>query len=354
MGGKEACKEYRVGFSNLKSKYNPIAYKRYPYSHSVKRNTTLHEVSVKRATYMGLGALAMWTVEPLLISEVNELPIFEVLAIIFFSSFALTAFRLTKHKRWHLVLKQPAFVWIAGLMGICMSDFAYIYGAQHAPIAHVDLIDYLWPCLVVAFTSMLPKERFTAQHSIGALLGFAGIYVLVHNEVSQNGFNLHYFIGYGLALIGAFLWSGYSAFSRYNKHLPTEMIGMYCGLGAVLCFFLHLQFETFVMPTFAQGSLSVITGISGAGIAYQLWDYGVKFGNVYMLSSITYVARIAAMVLLVMFGKEPLTVSLVIACALASLGVFVSSLDTQSFKRLCKRVMSYVGTEIQARPEIPL
>lgn len=314
----------------------------------------MHDLTVKRATYMGLGALAMWTVEPLLISEINELPIFEVLTIVFFSSFLFTAFRLTKLKRWHTVLKHPAYIWLAGLLGICMSDFAYIYGAQYAPIAHVDLIDYLWPCLVVAFTSMLPKERFTAQHSIGALLGFVGIYVLVHNEVSLNGFNPHYFIGYGLALVGAFLWSGYSAFSRYHKHVPTEMIGMYCGLGSIVCLLLHLKFETFIMPTASQGSLAVLTGISGAGIAYQLWDYGVKFGNVYILSSITYVARIAAMGLLVIFGKEPLTLSLVIACALSSLGVFVSSLDTISFKKFCRRALVLMGAQPEPQPEIPL
>jgi drug/metabolite transporter (DMT)-like permease len=292
----------------------------------------LHDFSAKRATYIGLGALAMWTVEPLLISEVNGLPIFEVLTIIFFSSFMLTAVRLTQTRRWAKVLKQPALIWIVGFLGICMSDFAYIYGAQHAPIAHVDLVDYMWPCLVVLFTSMLPKERFTAQHMIGALLGLLGIYVLVHHEVIQNGFNLRYFIGYGLALFGAFLWSGYSAFSRFHKEVPTEMIGMYCGLGAVVCAALHFQFETFVVPTWTQGSLAVATGLTGAGIAYQLWDYGVKFGNIYLLSSVTYIARIAAMVLLVFCGKEPLTVSLVIACALASLGVFVSSLDSRRFK----------------------
>ncbi|MBN9287977.1 MAG: hypothetical protein BGO43_00525 [Gammaproteobacteria bacterium 39-13] len=308
----------------------------------------MHDLTVKRATYMGLGALIMWTVEPLLISEVNGLPIFEVLTIIFFSSFLLTAFRLTKHRRWHTVLKQPAFIWIAGLMGICMSDFAYIYGAQYAPIAHVDLIDYLWPCLVVAFTSLLPNERFTPQHIIGAILGLVGIFVLVRHEVSLHGFNISHCIGYILALFGAVLWGGYSAFSRYHQKVPTEMIGMYCGLGAVLCFFLHLKFETFVTPTWSQGSLAVLTGISGAGIAYQLWDYGVKLGDVYLLSSITYIARIAAMALLVMFGKEPLTVSLVVACALASLGVFVSSLDTQSFKRLCKRMLAWVGFDTRA------
>lgn len=316
-----------------------------------KEDTALHDISVRRATYLGLGALIMWTVEPLLISEVNGLPIFELLSIIFFSSFLLTAVRLTRRKSWGSVLKQPAFIWIAGLSGICLSDFAYIYGTQYAPVAHVDLIDYLWPCLVVAFTSMLPKERFTPQHIIGALLGLLGIYVLVHHEISMNGFNLRYFIGYLLALFGAILWGGYSAFSRYFKEVPTEMIGMYCGLGALLCLGLHLQFETFVMPTATQGSLAIITGLSGAGIAYQLWDYGVKFGDVYLLSTITYVARIAAMALLVMFGKEPLTLSLVIACLLASAGVFISGLDTQSFKRIFRRIFVPKSAVLGPEPE---
>lgn len=317
-----------------------------------KEDTALHEISVKRATYLGLGALLMWTVEPLLISEVNGLPIFEVLTIIFASSFSLTAIRLTKRRAWHTVLKQPAFIWLAGLTGICLSDFAYIYGAQYAPIAHVDLIDYLWPCLVVAFTSMLPKERFTPQHIVGALLGLLGIYVLVHHEIQMNGLNIKYFIGYLLALFGAVLWGGYSAFSRYFKAVPTEMIGMYCGLGALLCLGLHLKFETFVTPTWTQGSLAVLTGLSGAGIAYQLWDYGVKFGDVYLLSTITYGARIAAMALLVLFGKEPLTLSLVIACSLASLGVFISGLDSQSFKLMLKKI--FVPKSQLRTPTLPI
>lgn len=309
----------------------------------------MHAPNVKRATLMGLGALIMWTLEPLLVSEVNGLPIFELLAIIFFSSFFITAIRATKKKRWGLILKQPAFIWIAGFMGICASDFAYIYGSQHAPIAHVDLIDYLWPCLVVAFTSMLPNERFTPQHVIGALLGFLGIFVLVHHEIEMNGFNITYFIGYLLALLAACLWGGYSAFSRYNKAVPTEMVGMYCGLGAVICLILHLKFETFVMPTYTQGSLAILTGITGAGLAYQLWDYGVKFGDVYLLSSLTYIARISAMALLVIFGKAPLTLSLVIACTLASVGVFISSLDTASIRKMYIRLGNLLSTDDRLR-----
>lgn len=292
----------------------------------------------KKSTYLGFGALFMWTVEPLLISEVNGLPIFEVLFIIFFSSFSITAIRLTIKRQWMRVLKQPLFIWVAGVMGICLSDFAYIFGAQQAPIAHVDLIDYLWPCFVIGFTGLIPNEKFHLQHILGAILGLVGIYILIAHDVGQDNISTQYLFGYVLAIVGALLWGGYSAFSRYHKSVPTEMIGIYCGVGAIICLALHLQFETFVIPTTTEWVLAVATGISGAGIAYQLWDYGVKYGNIYILSVVTYLARLLAMVLLVIFGKEPFSVSLVAACLLSSLGVFVSSMESERFYAFFRKV----------------
>lgn len=299
------------------------------------------------ATLFGVGALGMWTVEPLLISEVESLPIFEVLAIIFTSSFILTSIRLTIKRKWHLVLRQPAFVWLVGVFGICVSDFAYIFGAQHAPIAHVDLIDYLWPCFAICFTGLLPNETLSPRYLIGALLGFVGIYILINKEISEHGFNATYFVGYVLALFGALVWSSYSAFSRHFKEVPTEMIGMYCGVGAVISFALHLQFETFVMPTLQEGSMAIITGITGAGIAYQLWDYGVKFGEVYLLSMLTYIARLSAMVLLVCFGKEPFSVELVIACLLGSFGVMLSTLSNNMIQKVVRIATRPFGKSIK-------
>jgi len=288
----------------------------------------------------GLGALAMWGVEPLLISSINGLPIFELLTIIFFSSFALTAIRITYNKRWSLVLKQPAFIWLAGFVGICLSDFAYIYGSQYAPIAHVDLIDYIWPCVGIFFTSLLPKENLKPQHLVGGLLGFTGIYFLIGPELHEQGISGSYMFGYILAIMGAVFWGGYTAFTRYHFALPTEMVGMYCGLGAIACLILHLNLESFVMPTMQQGGMSVVTGITGAGIAYQLWDYGMKHGQVYLLNILTYVARIFAMILLVVTGKEAFSWGLVAACSLASLGVLVSTVEAATFTKWLKKIFS--------------
>lgn len=292
----------------------------------------------------GLGALLMWAAEPLLVSEVERLPIFELLTIVFASSFVITAIRLTLTRRWHLIRNQSLLVILLGVIGVCGSDFAYIHAAQMAPIAHVDLIDYLWPCMAIFFAGFLPTEKHKKQHILGAMLGMCGIYILISSEGGQvAGIDLGYLPGYSLALFGAILWGGYSAMSRYCQKTPTEMIGIYCGLGAIISFVLHLKFETYVAPTSQECFAAIVTGVTGAGIAYQLWDYGVKFGNIYFLSIFTYAARSMGIVLLVLFGKEPFSQALVMACSLTILGVFISSMNINAFIKGIRAVINYLA-----------
>ena len=40
------------------------------------------------------------------------------------------------------------------------------------------LLNYLWPLLIVLFSSLLPGERLAPHHIIGALLGLAGTVLL--------------------------------------------------------------------------------------------------------------------------------------------------------------------------------
>lgn len=312
-------------------------------------NTLLDNISTKRYTYFGVAALTMWAIEPLLISEVQRLPIFELLSIIFASSFLITAFRLTINKSWKTIRRQPLTIWVAGILGVCGSDFAYIHGAQHAPIAHVDLIDYLWPCVAIVLVGLLPREKFSWKHVLGACLGLSGIYFLISSDGALSDISSEYIFGYVLALVGAILWGGYSVFSRYFTKVPTEMIGMYCGIGAIISFFLHLRFEDFFVPTAQELSLAILTGITGAGIAYQLWDYGVKFGNIFLLSILVYAARLSGMAFLILFGKEPLSSNLVLSCIVTTLGLIISSIDIQFIIPLLKRQFLMVTNEIKGK-----
>lgn len=282
--------------------------------------------NVRFPTLIGCGALAVWSLYALVVSElVNNLPVFETLFLMFATGFVAMSIRITLKKRWHL-LKQPLWIWIVGILGVCGSDIAYVTAVKYAPPAHVDFIDYLWPFLVILFTSFLPKERFTWQHLIGGFLGLLGVFLLLTGGKGLLGFQNSYLQGYLLALTAALIWSTYTVVSRNHPETPIEMIGMYCGIGMLLSGGLHCQFETWVMPSGSQGVMVGLLGLS-SGIAYLLWSYGTQKGNIKLLSVLAYFTPVISMGLLVFCGKEPMSFALVLACLLVLSGVVIGSIN---------------------------
>jgi len=124
--------------------------------------------SRKICNLFGIFALLFWTIEAVIVSGLARLPLFEILTFVFCASFLLTAIRLTLTKRWHIVKKQPFWVWPVGVLGICGSDLVYIWAFEYAPAAHVDLIDYTWPFLVIVFSCFLPNEKLKVRDILGA------------------------------------------------------------------------------------------------------------------------------------------------------------------------------------------
>lgn len=282
--------------------------------------------NVKLPTTIGCGALAVWSVYAFVVSELLiQLPVFQTLFLMFGISFVAMCIRLTITKRWYL-LKQPWLIWIIGVIGVCGSDVAYISAVKYAPPAHVDFIDYLWPFFVILFAGFLPKEKFSLQHIIAGLLGFLGVFLLLTGGDGFIGIKPEYMTGYIFAFTAAIIWSLYTLINRCFEETPIEMVGMYCGIGAVLSLVLHFHFESWVLPSFKDGCLVGILGLS-SGVAYLLWSYGTQKGNLKLLGVLAYFTPILSMGLLVFSGKEPLSYALIFACILVVVSVVIGGLD---------------------------
>jgi drug/metabolite transporter (DMT)-like permease len=286
---------------------------------------------MKLPTTIGCGALAMWSLYALVVSElVSNLPVFQTLFLMFGASFIVMALRITLLKRWHLV-KQPWFIWLVGVIGVCGSEVAYIMAVKYAPIAHVDFIDYLWPFLVIVLSSFLPKERLSLQHFIGGGMGFLGVFLLLTGGGDGPfGLKSDYLWGYIFALTAALIWSLYTIITRWYKEMPAEMVGMFCGIGAIISLAFHCRFETWVPPTPFETFMVGLLGIS-SGVAYLFWTHATQKGNLKLLSVLAYFTPIISMSLLVIFGKEPMSAALVFSCLLVVSGIAIGSIN---WKRL--------------------
>jgi drug/metabolite transporter (DMT)-like permease len=283
------------------------------------------------ATSIGYISLLLWSLSPLLISQLKNIPTYEILAIALWLSFSVIAIKLTLFKQWHRI-KQPLGIWIIGVVGIYGNDLTYIAAFKYAPPAHVDLINYLWPILVILGSSLLPEEKFTFKHLLAGLLGLTGIYILLIDGMNLTSFKSSYLIGYGLALLDAIIWATYTLLARYHGKTPLEMIGMYCGIGALLSSIIHWQFEANVAPSFSQWLIIAAIGLTTSGGAYFLWDYGVKRGNFKLLSSLSYGNPILSILLLVMFQKAQASLSLALACVFVVAGAAVGSINLQAIR----------------------
>lgn len=305
-------------------------------------------------TITACGALVIWAMYAFLVSELlTNLPVFETICFTFGVNFIITVVRLSLTRRWSVV-KQPFFVWLIGIAGVCGSDFTYIAAMQYAPPAHVDFIDYLWPFLLIIGTSFLPNERFTPKHLIGGGLALLGVcFLLMGGEEGMVGFKWGYMQGYVYALIAACIWCSYTLFSRWYQKMPAEMVGVYYGIGALVAFFLHIHHEVFVQPSCYEASLILILGLS-SGMASLLWLYGSRQGNVKLLGVLAYFTPMLSMIMLVCSEKEPLSATLVSACLLFISGIFVGSLD---WKRVWVAIVSRLGGQsepLDGHSELPL
>ncbi|KTD23188.1 DMT family transporter [Legionella londiniensis] len=274
----------------------------------------------KYPTVIGYSALIFWALAAPFVVHIKSLPVFESLTIVFGVSFILSASKLTYHRQWSH-LQQPWFLWIVGFLGIYGNDLLYIAAFKHAPAAHADLINYLWPIMVILLTGLLPNEKLSFRHLLAASLGFFGIYILI----SQNneGFDAQYLLGYTLAFLDALVWSLYTLMARHYGKSPVETIGVYCGLGALCSLFLHLHLETAVMPQYGQWLILLIMGATTQCLAYFFWDFGVKCGDFKLLTILSYGNPILSIGFLILFGLAKPSLELLIACVLVSLGGLV-------------------------------
>ncbi|MBE9179069.1 EamA family transporter [Oculatella sp. LEGE 06141] len=278
-----------------------------------------------KATGIGFTAILMWATLALLTTLSGTVPPFQLTAMCFTIAFCIGLglwFKQGGHILHHLRLPVP--VWLLGIGGLFGYHFFYFIALRNAPAIEASLIAYLWPLLIVLFSALLPGERLRWFHVVGAIVGFVGAGLLVTQGKSLS-FNLQYGMGYAAALVCAVTWAGYSVLSRRVGAIPTNAVGGFCGVTAVLAWGCHWLFEETVTPVGSEWLAILCLGLGPIGLAFFTWDYGVKHGNIKLLGSLSYAAPLLSTILLILCGLANPTWVVGIACLLIVGGAVLSA-----------------------------
>jgi drug/metabolite transporter (DMT)-like permease len=215
---------------------------------------------------------------------------------------------------------------VLGLGGLFGYHALYFAALRLAPPAESGLINYLWPLLIVLFSSLLPGERLKPAHLVGAFLGFAGVVVLIAGRGALDA-RAEYLPGYACALVAAFVWGGYSVLSRRFGQVPTDAVAGFCLVTAALSLVCHLLFETAVWPeSDAQWLALLALGLGPVGAAFYVWDIGMKRGDIRLLGVASYATPVLSTLILVLAGYAEPTLTLALSCSLIVLGALVATL----------------------------
>ena len=276
-----------------------------------------------RATLIGFSAILMWSLLALLTVMSGRVPPLQLQAMTFALGGAIGLVWVARNKAWAAFV-QPAKVWALGVGGLAGYHALYFASLRFAPPAEAGLINYLWPLLIVLFSGLLPGERLRAKSVAGALLGLAGTIVLFMGKGGTLG--LDNWPGYACAFCAAFVWSGYSVLSRRFAAVPTATVAGFCVATAVLATLAHVSFETALWPQGPTQWLAVVLlGVGPVGIAFYVWDIGVKRGDIRLLGVGSYAAPVLSTAALVLAGYAPATASLVLAALLISGGGLIAA-----------------------------
>jgi drug/metabolite transporter (DMT)-like permease len=284
--------------------------------------------SVARFTLIGGTAVLMWaTLAPLTILAAG-VPPFLLVALTFAQGATVgIVWQLLRGDNPLRHLRQPPIAWAIGVGGLFGYHLVYFIALRLAPAVEVNLINYLWPLLIVVFSALLPGERLRAWHVAGALAGLAGTVLLV-TRGGGVAVAADHVPGYVLALGSAVLWASYSILRRRYGEAPTEAVAGFCLVTAILAAVCHLLLETTVWPDGAIAWAAVLAlGLGPVGAAFFVWDVGVRHGDIRALGALSYATPLLSTMLLIGLGLAPGHWTVWIACALIAGGSLLASRD---------------------------
>jgi drug/metabolite transporter (DMT)-like permease len=284
-------------------------------------------MSPRTATLIGLTAILMWSLLSVMTVATGAIPPFQLMAMTFaigaLAAFASFPFRPAACR----ALIQSPLAWLVGVGGLFGYHALYFLALRLAPPAEAGLLNYLWPLLIVLFSSLLPGEQLKRHHVIGALLGLVGTVVLLAGNIDLMATRTQV-AGFAAALAAAFVWASYSVMSRRLKAVPTDAVAGFCAVTAGLAALMHGAIEVTVWPVTTTARIAVIAlGVGPVGAAFYAWDIGMKRGDIRVLGAASYATPLLSTGFLIAAGYAQASATIAVAAVLIATGGLIAARD---------------------------
>lgn len=260
---------------------------------------------------LALAAIALWASLATLGVQLAHVPPFLLTGL------ALVIGSLPAWPHWRDWRVRPP-VLLLGLYGLFGFHFLLFIALRHAPPVQANLVNYMWPLLLVILAPLfLRSVRLHGVHVLAALVGFAGAALAI---VGGHGLDGGFAWGYLPALGSAFIWASYSLATRRlsdaGEAFPTAAIGLFALVSGALSLACHALLEPRIALRAGDALLIALMGLGPLGAAFYLWDRAVKRGDPRTIGVLSYLTPLASTLLLILATGREFTSSIALAAAM--------------------------------------
>ena len=219
--------------------------------------------------------------------------------------------------------KDMLIMTVLGMIGIIGHHLLYTIGFRYIPAAEANVLNYLWPVLIIIFAYFILREKFTIKKLLAIILGFIGTYLIISKG---NLIPLFTNLKGDFIMIGAAAsWALFTVLTKKYDYEKYSSTFYYILSTVIILVVMMLTTGSFSPITLKEILFLIYLGIATKALAIAFWIRTVKELGTTKMATISYLSPFTAFFFINIFIGEQIYWYYILALVLIVGGVIIES-----------------------------